>query len=56
MNWTQKSLRHGPAAPQIVGGVTQATLGDMTVILNELGTVTLTAHGSPSCPKQSVSG
>ncbi|MEA2815548.1 MAG: rane fusion protein multidrug efflux system, partial [Rhodospirillaceae bacterium] len=42
------------AAPQIVR-VTQATLGDMPVILNELGTVTPTATVTVM-PNQAVSG
>jgi membrane fusion protein, multidrug efflux system len=46
--------RTRPAAPQIVR-VTQATLGDMPVILNELGTVTPTATVTVM-PNQSVSG
>src|SRR5882757_5376617 len=46
--------RTRPAAPQIVR-VTQAMLGDMPVILNELGTVTPTATVTVM-PNQSVSG
>jgi membrane fusion protein, multidrug efflux system len=46
--------RTRPAAPQIVS-VAQATLGDMPVILNELGTVTPTATVTVM-PNQAVSG